>query len=144
MLKTYLQKNKISMYQLSQKSGVPYSTLNDLVNHKLPVANLKCGRLHALSAALGITMDELYKLCSNSCTVYSDKYKISGAVAVKHKSYYLTFEKNGVQYEDRILPVKQEATLVIRELARWKLEEHLAEIVMGEAYEAVYAKKKRQ
>lgn len=143
MLKAYLQQNKISMYQLSQKSGVPYSTLNDLVNHKLPVANLKCGQLHDLSAALGMTMDELYRLCSYSCTVYSDKYKISGVVTVKHKSYYLTFEKDGILYEDTILPVKREATLVIHELAAWKLEEHISEIVMEEAYEGIYAEKKR-
>lgn len=143
MLKTYLQQNKISMYQLSQKSGVPYSTLNDLVNHKLPVENMKCGQLYALSAILGITMDELYKLCCYNCTVYSDKYKVSGTVTVKHKSYYLTFEKSGILYEDTILPVKQEATLVIRELAKWKLEERLSEIAMEEAYEAIYAKKTR-
>ncbi|MCM1057776.1 MAG: helix-turn-helix transcriptional regulator [Firmicutes bacterium] len=143
MLKTYLQKNKMSIYQLSQKSGIPYSTLNDLANHKLPVANLRCGQLYALSAALGITMDEFYKLCSYSCTVYSDKYSISGTVTVKHKSYYLTFEKSGILYEDLILPVKQEATLVIRELARWKLEERLSEIIMEEAYETVYAEKTR-
>lgn len=143
MLKTFLRQNKISMYKLSQKSNVPYSTLNDLVNHKLPAANLKCGQLYALSDALGITMDELYQLCSYSCVVRSDKYNVPGTVTVKHKSYYLTFEKNGILYEDTILPVKQEATLVIQELAKWKLEERLSEIAMEEAYEAIYTKKAR-
>lgn len=144
MLKTYLQQNKISMYQLSQKSGVPYSTLNDLVNHKCPAANLKCGQLHDLAAALGITMDELYRLCcSHSCTVYSDQYRISGTVTVKHKCYYLTFEKDGILYEDTILPVKREATLFIHELAKWKLEERLSEIAMEEAYESIHTKKAR-
>lgn len=140
MLKTYLQENNISLYKLSQKSLVPYSTLNDLVNYKLPVSNLKCGQLHALSDALKLTMDELYKLLSHDRTVHSDQYNISGKIAVKHKTYYLTFEKDGVRYEDKILPVKQEATLVIEELAKWKLEEHLAEILMEEAYETISAK----
>lgn len=128
------------MYKLSRESQVPYSTLNDLVNHKLPVSNLKCGQLRALSDALELTMDELYRLLNHDCTVHSDQYNISGKVTVKHKTYYLTFEKNGIRYEDKILPVKQEATLVIEELAKWKLEEHLAEIAMEEAYEALSVK----
>ena len=43
MLKEYLQKNNISVYKLSKKSDVPYSTLNDLVNLKLPVENIRAG-----------------------------------------------------------------------------------------------------
>ena len=70
MLKTYLNNKKISMYKLSAESGVPYSTLNDLVNHKLPVENLKSGQLYSLSESLGITMDELYKMCMNTCLIH--------------------------------------------------------------------------
>ena len=49
MLKSFLENNHISMYKLAGSSRVPYSTLNDLANHKLPVEKLKSGQLYALS-----------------------------------------------------------------------------------------------
>ena len=52
MLKEYLQKNNISVYKLSKKSDVPYSTLNDLVNLKLPVENIRAGQLKSIADAL--------------------------------------------------------------------------------------------
>lgn len=138
MIKTVLRQKNISMYRLSQKSKVPYSTINDLANYKLPVEKLRCGQLFALSEALGMTMDELYQLCRYTCDIFSEKYKESGKVVVKHKMYYLVFYKNGIRYEDKILPVKREATSVIQELAKWTLEEHLSKIMMEDAYEAVH------
>ena len=63
MLKEYLQKNNISVYKLSKKSDVPYSTLNDLVNLKLPVENIRAGQLKSIAYALDVEMDELYNLC---------------------------------------------------------------------------------
>ena len=138
MIKTVLRQKNISMYRLSQKSGVPYSTINDLANYKLPVEKLRCDQLFALSEALGMTMDELYQLCRYTCDVFSEKYKESGKVIVKHKTYYLIFYKNGIRYEDEILPVKREATSVIQELAKWTLEEHLSKIMMEDAYEAIH------
>ena len=72
MLKKYLKDNHISMYKLASISEVPYSTLNDLVNHKLPVENMKSGQLFALSKALGISMNELYDLCLYTAQITSE------------------------------------------------------------------------
>ena len=143
MLKTFLKNKKISMYKLSAESGVPYSTLNDLVNHKLPVENLKSGQLYSLSQSLGITMNELYKICMNTCLIHSDKFDSSAAVIVKHKTYYLSFNKNGKVYEEKILPVKHEATKYIEILAQWKLDEVLSHIAIEDAYETIHSKTTR-
>lgn len=143
MLKTFLKSNHISMYKLAANSGVPYSTLNDLVNHKLPVENLKSGQLYALSESLGISMNELYKMCLYTCTIQSERYGTTATVSIKHKTYCLSFVKNGNTYEDEIIPVKQEATQVIEELAKWKLDEILSKLAMEDAYEAIYFKAKR-
>lgn len=42
---------------------MPYSTLNDLVNLKLPVENIRAGQLKSIADALDVEMDELYNLC---------------------------------------------------------------------------------
>ena len=41
------------------------------------------------------------------------------------------------------MPVKHEATQVIEELAKWKLEELLAKLAMEDAYETIYSKTTR-
>lgn len=143
MFRTYLADHKISIYKLSQLSGIPYSTLNDLANYKLPVENLRSGQLKALSDALEMTMDHLYQLCTYKLEITSQKYQTTAEVVVRQKHYHLLFERNGKKYDDDIIPVKQEATQYIDILAEWKLEEHLAMLVMEEAYESVYLKTKR-
>lgn len=143
MFKAYLKSRNISMYKLSKSSGVPYSTLNDLVNKKLPVINLKSGQLYSLSKSLVITMDELYSMCMQTCIVYSDKFDEEAAVVVRHKSYYLLFDKNGNTYEEEIIPVKSESTRYIDILAKWKFDELLSRLAMEDVYETIYSKTKR-
>ena len=62
MFKDYLKQKKISVYSLSHKAGISYSTLNDFVNEKVPVDQCRAGMIRKLAEALGITMDELYDL----------------------------------------------------------------------------------
>lgn len=143
MFKTFLKNNHISMYRLAADSGVPYSTLNDLANHKQPVEKLKSGQLFALSQSLNMSMNEFYTLCQYTRKIHSEKYNTHASIIIKHKTYYLSFEINGNTYEDPIIPVNQEATKVIEELAKWKLEEQLSKLTMEAAYETIYAKTKR-
>ena len=141
MLKKYLKDNHISMYKLASISEVPYSTLNDSVNHKLPVENMKSGQLFALSKALGISMNELYDLCLYTAQITSEKYNIDAVVSIRHKTYWLTFVRNGKTYEDEIIPVKQEASRLIQELAKWKLDECIEKLIMEDVYETIHSKK---
>lgn len=63
MLKAYLTTHNISIYSISKSSGISYSTLNDIVNCKVEIANVKAGILYALAKTLEISMDMLYELC---------------------------------------------------------------------------------
>ena len=83
MLKEYLQKNNISVYKLSKKSDVPYSTLNDLVNLKLPVENIRAGQLKSIADALDVEMDELYNLCIYRKKVFSLKQNMHNVILKK-------------------------------------------------------------
>ena len=58
MLKDYLSTHNISIYSLSKRSGISYSTLNDIVNCKVEIANVKSGILYSLAKVLEISMDE--------------------------------------------------------------------------------------
>lgn len=137
MLKSFLQERNITVYKLAKDSRIPYSTLNDLVNHKLPVENMRCGQLRVLANALGLDMDTLYNMCSHCPTVVSDRYGVCADITVKHKCFWLSFQKNGKQYACEILPIKQEAFRYLEILAVWKLNEILAQMEMEAAYESL-------
>lgn len=68
MLKDYLNEKKISMYKVSKESGVPYSTLNDLVNGRVDIDSCKVALFLRLSRYLGMSMDALYDVISGGQT----------------------------------------------------------------------------
>lgn len=138
MLKTFLQERNITVYQLAKESRIPYSTLNDLVNCKLPVENLRCGQLRLLADALGLDMDSLYNMCTHCPRVVSGRYGVSADITVKHKCFFLSFQMDGKQHTSEILPVKQESFRYLETLAEWKLDEILAQLEMENACEAIF------
>ena len=141
MFKEYLAEKNISIYKLSKESGVPYSTLNDLVNHKSAVETMKSCQLRSLAKTLEISMDDLYEICLYRQSIRNDECDSPASVTVKHKSYYLTFSKDGKKYEEPIICVKEGTTAVIDTLAEWKLKEKLSEINLEAAYETLLSEK---
>ena len=49
----------MSKYRLSQESGVPYATVNDLCNGKTDISNCKAGTLYKIAKALDVSMELL-------------------------------------------------------------------------------------
>lgn len=60
MLKDYLNEKNLSMYKVSKEGGIPYSTLNDLVNGRVEIENCKVSLLLQLGTYLGLSLDEVY------------------------------------------------------------------------------------
>ena len=139
MLKSYLSAKGISIYRLAKESHIPYSTLNDLVNHKLPIENLKSGQLRAIADALSLDMNTLYDMCAYNPIIVSKQYNVQATISVEHKTYCLNFERYGRTFKSEILPVKQEATTYLDTLALWKLNEILDRLEMEAAYEAIHS-----
>lgn len=142
MLRTYLSTHNISIYSISKISGISYSTLNDIVNDKVEIANVKAGILYALAKAMNISMDQLYELCMEEIIVRSDRYNINGFVSRKNKKYYLSFEYNHKKHEYELCPVKKESALFIDSIALWEMEKRLLDFEMEEAH-ALCIKTKR-
>ena len=134
MLKDFLAKQNISIYHMAKESGISYSTLNDIVNCKVDISNVKSGTLHALASVLQVSMDQLYDICSETIDVYDEEYGIGGYVSKKNKKYYLEFSYRNISYEYELCAIKQEATMFIKSIALWALEQHLSDIKMEEAY----------
>ncbi len=134
MLKEYLNTHNISIYSISKSSGISYSTLNDIVNCKVEIANVKAGIIHSLAKTLGISMDALFELCKNDIVVRSESYDVYGFVEKKNKKYYLRFEYKNKEYQYEMCPVKREASMFINSIALWEMEKHLLDLKMEDAY----------
>lgn len=142
MLKEFLKQKEISIYKLAEKSGIPYSTLNDIANHKVDIANVRVGILYKLAGILNISMDALYELCSNQISIYLEEYFTKGTVNIKNKKYVLEFQYKNREYRDELCLVKRESTMFIESIALWQMEKLIADYEMEENYE-LCAKTKR-
>ncbi len=107
MLKELLRQKNLSIYKLGRISGIPYSTLNDIVNYKVDIANIRAGIVFKLAGILNISMDKLYELCTNQIIVYSEGYSVKGTVAIRNKKYILEFQYENRKFTDELCPVKK-------------------------------------
>ncbi len=74
--------------KLSKISGIPYSTLTDIVNQKVDIKNVKAGILFSLAECLNLSMNQLYTLCCSDMTVTSEKYHTQGTVHIKKQNVF--------------------------------------------------------
>ena len=70
MLDELLDKNNMSAYTLSKKTGIPYSTISDIRNHKTDIKNVSAQSLYLLSKSLGVSMEQLYLSGEETNTIY--------------------------------------------------------------------------
>ena len=90
MLSNLLENKNITAYALSKKSGVPYSTISDIVNGKTDIANVSARVLYNISKALDITMEQLYLCNEISNTIYLyNKGRDVFLVLNNHKYMYM-------------------------------------------------------
>lgn len=126
MLKNYLKENGISVYRLAKESRVPYSTLNDLVNHKITIDSFKLGPAKLTADALRITLDEFYELCrEDSETVCVGN--VVGTIGIKGRRYYVNYELDGEKHHDDLCMVRQENDCFVKDYAKWKVEDAIVE-----------------
>ena len=135
MLKEFLHQKNMSIYKLAGISGIPYSTLNDIVNHKVDIANIRAGIVYKLAGILNISMDELYEICTNQITVDLEGYSAKGTVNIKNKKYVLKFHYQNREFVNELCPVKKEATMFIDSIAEWQMEKMIRKQEMEEMYE---------
>ena len=135
MLKKFLLEKNLSIYKLAGISGIPYSTLNDIVNHKVDIANIRAGIVFKLADILHISMDDLYELCTSQITIYLEEYSTKGTVNIKNKKYVLEFRYQNRDFTHELCPVKKEATMFIESIAQWQMEKMISDYEMEEMYE---------
>lgn len=59
--KNALSDSGMTMYSLSKQTGLPYTTINRLVNEKLSINNCNAGAVFKIASALGVRMEVLMR-----------------------------------------------------------------------------------
>jgi antitoxin HigA-1 len=59
----WMKQKNLSRYELSKKSGIPYTTLTDLIQKRTRLEKSSAETVYKLSKVMGISMDELFLLC---------------------------------------------------------------------------------
>lgn len=143
MLKDYLNKRKISIYSLSKKTNVPYSTLNDLCNGKVEIDNCKVGLVMALKDALNLSFNKLYDICKNEDFIIENKeYNTIAKIRVKNKRYYIEYDNGKEIVQVALFKVKNDNNKFLKDGAEWLLQDHLTETKMEEIYALQFNEKK--
>ena len=125
MLKEYLKSKDMSIYALAKDSGIPYSTLNDLANGKVAIEKCRVSVLKSLSDALGLSMDEMYEVCSGSERVIRNSYGVDVRMYVRAKYYYASFMYKEEPVELELCGVSEDSSFYIEEIARWRSEGYI-------------------
>lgn len=125
MFKTYLADRNKSIYSLSKESGIPYSTLNDLANGKVAIDNCKVGLVRRLSDVLGLSMDDIYTLCSGPERKTINSYGVEICISVSNKNYCARFEYDQEPVELRLCRITEDSSYYIDEIARWRSESYI-------------------
>lgn len=132
MFRNYLRDINKSIYSLAKDSGIPYSTLNDLVNNKVSIDNCKVSLLRSLAGALGVSMDELYGLLSQPERSVVNSYDVVVTLNVRNKTYYVLFEYQGEPVELELCKVNEDTTYYIDEIMKWRSEGYIRQHRMSE------------
>lgn len=67
MLKEILEQRGLSVYKLSQDTGISYSTLNDIVIEKTDIKNTSANTLYRIAKYLDLSMETLYENSLQTC-----------------------------------------------------------------------------
>lgn len=74
-LKQYIEENNLKISLVSKESGIPYSTVSELVNGKRTLNKCTADTVYSLAKYLGTSMEDLL-VCEND-NIFSNKFNLS-------------------------------------------------------------------
>ena len=108
--------------------------MNDIANARVSIDNVKFGLVRSIAEELGVTLEELYKICEQNMDVLSEYYGIKGRILRRDKRFYIEYTFRNKKYEDYVALIKKDSEKYIDSMALWVMEEGIANHEMEEAY----------
>ena len=133
-LREYCKTNRISITQISHDTGIPYSTVNDIINGRIELNRVSYGHVKRIAGALDLTLSQMEKL---SCTIEDGTGKESTQeetdmsrpwkIIIRNKSYYMQTGFDADAKAERLCKVTPLNTEFVQYMAerRWKEAERM-------------------
>ena len=83
-IQTIMEKKKITRYRLSKNSGIPYTTITDILSGKAQLEKCAAETIYKLAKALDVSMETLLEPCIES-RINFELYKSNVCHKVKEK-----------------------------------------------------------
>ena len=99
MLKDILNERNETIYNVSKKTGIPYSTLSDLVMEKTDIKNVQARQLYRLSKYLNLSMEYLYENKDDIKTIYLSNEGRNVILSLDGVNYQFLGPKNLVAFK---------------------------------------------
>lgn len=122
MIKDILTKKNITVYKLSQETGIPYATIRDIINGKVDISKCQIGNIERIADALNLSIDKTYKLLKQEQhlgRVKGPETKQRGTLVIKDKKYYLLYRGNYTELCD-VNPI---SSMYISTWAGWAIDD---------------------
>lgn len=98
MIRKLLSDKKISAYRLAKDTGIPYSTISDLVTGKILIENTSSNTLYRLATYFNMSMDCLYNGDANKEKLYLSNNGREVTIKYKKQTVKYAGPKNLVRF----------------------------------------------
>ena len=116
-IKQYLKENKISVSSLHKQTGIPYTSISEIVNGKVNIDRVYTGTAIRLADSCGLEFAQFYRMCRENIpkTPKTD-------IIVKNKKYYLRYDIEGETGCNYLCKANETNKRYVKDFARWELD----------------------
>ena len=113
----YLKESKRTIASLSKCTGVPYTTVSELVNGKVDLDRVYVGTAVKLASAFQIDFRTFYDMCKESINLSDDS---KAKVIVRNKYYYLSYKIREYSGTVRLFKANLINKPYVKDAAEWE------------------------
>lgn len=99
MLKDIIEKRNDSIYSISQKTGIPYSTLSDIVMERTDIRNVQARQLYRLAKYFEVSMEYLYENAGSASVIKLSNDGRNVILNIEGVSYQFLGPKNLIAFK---------------------------------------------
>ena len=117
--KQYLRNKKVSVAELSRRTGIPYTTLSELVNGKVDVDRIYVGNAVNIAEKCNLPFQQFYEMCKEQTDIGGNSdYRI----VTRNKKYYVQYEIDGKTSTSYLFKANALNQRFVKDVAQWEYE----------------------
>lgn len=120
ILKSYLEFNNISIASLQKKTGIPYTTIYEIVNGKVEIDRVYVGTALKLAQACDVSFPKFCDMCRETTSLPPIE---GGDLVIINKNYYLIYDMNGNKERVFLSKAGIQNKRIAKKIAEQKIDE---------------------